>query len=51
MNSAKNIYISNHKDIIRFAREIGFRNPKLLKRTEITNYQEYIKTFGCGGLR
>ena len=32
MNSRKNIYISNQKDIKRFVQEIGLHNPKLINK-------------------
>lgn len=50
-SSKKNIYISNNKDISRFVREIGSRNPKLMQLSKINNYDEYSKFLKIGGLR
>lgn len=38
----RSLYLSNHKDIDRFRRSIGFSNPKLYKRCLIKTYDQYI---------
>jgi len=42
----KNIYISNSKDIQRFINEIGFSNPKLLVKSRLQSYNDYLQLQG-----
>lgn len=48
MNSEKNIYISNPRDIERFSAIIGSSNPKIIHKLLIKNYNGYIIKFGRG---
>lgn len=43
MTLNKSLYLSNHDAISKFRKEIGFGNPKLLKRSEIINLESYEK--------
>lgn len=48
MNSNKNIYISNLRDIGRFVREIGLHNPKLINKIAIRDYGSFKIRSGRG---
>jgi len=48
MNSRKNIYISNLKDICFFLKTIGLHNPKLIQKALIKDYNNYRTREGRG---
>lgn len=48
VNSGKNIYISNPRDIRRFIREIGLHNPKLTNKIAIRDYNGFKTRLGRG---
>lgn len=48
MESKKNIYISNLKDIQRFLKEIKLHNPKLINKILMKNKDGYIVRLGRG---
>ena len=48
MSLRRSLYISTHDDIDLFRKKIGFGNDKLIKRSLISNWSDFIIWRGAG---